>query len=364
MSSALWVTRPGGVSVATDEILELIDQLTPITRATDTIADDLAGLSTRWDGALLSPSRTEAEDLSKWTRWLVSSLDTYCQQVADNERFRRQLWSAPAERALSTLVGYGTGQPDTRGMSSAAALDDAAAALVLEGYAPEVEVTLERRSVDQTVSLTVAERIARIPDTDSPIRIERFPLDDGSHHVEVFIAGTSEWGLQPGTSPFDMPSNFALVAGLPAASLMATESAIRKAGVTSRDRVVFVGHSQGGAVAATLAESGRYSTAGLITVGAPTGSIPVTGQYPALVIEHSDDVVPSLGGYALETQAYRVTTESGALPGDLIGAHEKDGYVDTAQRIDQSPDRRLRDLFSGLPRGVRGVASEYQAVQT
>ena len=102
----------------------------------------------------------------------------------------------------------------------------------------------------------------------------------------MFIAGTNDWSLHSTDSAFDMSSNLALVAGVQAASLIATERAMADAGVTRNDRVVFVGHSQGGAVAATLAESGRYDTAGLFTVGAPTGTLPVTGSYPSLTVEH------------------------------------------------------------------------------
>ena len=286
MSGELWVTTPGGLSVATDQILELMDQLAPIVTASSHVVTDLRGLRHRFSHATMWRAYADAEDFYDWCRWLSTSLDTYCHQVAQMERVRVDLWERPSNQALTSFVRYLSGRPGVQGTSDGAALDDAVASVIGSAEPPNVAVEEVSRQERHAISLTLAERIARIPDTSTPIRIERYELDDGSHHAEVFIAGTNDWSLHSTDSAFDMSSNLALVAGVSAASLIATERAMADAGVTRNDRVVFVGHSQGGAVAATLAESGRYDTAGLFTVGAPTGTLPVTGSYPSLTVEH------------------------------------------------------------------------------
>ncbi len=133
-----------------------------------------------------------------------------------------------------------------------------------------------------------------------------------------------------------MESNIALIAGATAASLVAVEAALKASGVRPGDKVTFVGHSQGGLIAARLAESGRYQTTGLLTVGAPLGGAPIRGDYPAVAITHRDDVVPELGGHAELSRAVGVSTRSGAVPGDVGRAHSLDAYIATAKALDNS----------------------------
>ena len=143
---------------------------------------------------------------------------------------------------------------------------------------------------------SLADRVERIPDAATPIVVERYPLHDGAWHFEVYIAGTDSHAELGGDRPWDMASNVALVAEQPSSSLQAVESALRSAGATNSSTVVFTGYSQGGAIATALAESGQWKTSGLVTVGAPTGGMPVQGDYPAVVIEHREDLVPVLSG--------------------------------------------------------------------
>jgi len=92
----------------------------------------------------------------------------------------------------------------------------------------------------------------------------------------------------------------------------------------------------------------------------PTGAIPATGNYPALVIELRDDVVPELGGSRETTNAVVVTAESGSLPGDIIGAHSREGYRATAQRIDESPAQQLQRLRHSLPHNAEGESAVFR----
>jgi len=349
MSEALWVHTPGGYRVATDEVLALMEWLDCFHRRAANLRGELERHHVYAWAPALAQAHTTAGEMEDWSRWMSSSLDTYTREVAAHERTRTALFDRPRDTALSAMSAYLTGGgPLTKGgiaPGAAAALGD---------YVPRAHIEEVSLQHDTTIARGVAERIARIPDTDTPIRVDTYRHPDGSAHVEVFIAGTAEFNRHSGGSAFDMSSNLALVAGLSSASMMATQKAMAAAGVRRTDSVVFVGHSQGGAIAARLAESGRYTTAGLITIGAPTGSLPITGNYPALLIEHRDDAVPLLGGAREGTNAYVVTARSDALTGDVVGAHAREGYVTTAQRIDDSPAHQLQRLTQSLPEVLSG----------
>jgi alpha-beta hydrolase superfamily lysophospholipase len=184
---------------------------------------------------------------------------------------------------------------------------------------------------------SVGDRVARIPATDNPIRIERYVDDAGRAHSEVYIAGTHDWGTGTTREPFDLNSNIALVAGIPAASLVGVQSAMTRAGIKHGERVTFTGHSQGGMIAARLAESGTYRTTGLVVVGSPTGTLSATGGYPALALRHTDDVVPLLGGSDQGSGFTTIERASTSPIGDVVGAHKKSGYVQMARDLDSSP---------------------------
>ncbi|MEX2441494.1 MAG: hypothetical protein WD400_02480 [Pontimonas sp.] len=363
--TTLVVTSPGGHSVATEEILVVSEGL-------DSIGAVLAqawrgvnqpGSSYRPEGYAAAAERLAGvvDDVS----WLRRSLVAYTQQVAEQERWRSRLWDSSRDHWTRALVWSVFGQQGVRGGSADAALDDAAEALrqVDQPYHPTVSTWEVDRREGVGISQGVAERIARIPEGSNPVRVERYATPEGGFHTEVFVSGTRTWSLGETTDPFDVRSNLALVAGAPAAATMVTERAMRSAGVRPGDGVTFVGHSQGGAVAATLAESGRYHTRGLITIGAPVGSQPVTGDYPALRIQHRDDVVADLAGRALVGQQTVVLADSGAAVGDVSGAHSRDRYFQTATRIDLSWGEALSWWGVGLAGPLRGVARWFDASQ-
>lgn len=214
---------------------------------------------------------------------------------------------------------------------------------------------------------SLADRVDRIPDAEAPIRIEHYALPDGSGHVEVYIAGTDAHASPGGDQPWDMASNIALVAELDASSLQAVRAALAAEGVTAQTSIVFTGYSQGGAIAAQLAESGDYATAGLVTIGAPSGGMPITGSYPAVVIEHRDDLVPVLSGLRRDTTAVVVRADAlggGAEPGEVLAAHDRDRYAATAAAVDQHGSAVLQAAVAALPAPAgAGVAVAYTAVR-
>ncbi|WAB82294.1 hypothetical protein OVN18_04610 [Microcella daejeonensis] len=215
-----------------------------------------------------------------------------------------------------------------------------------------------------TPPVGLAGRVARIPDPAQPVRVEVYRGAGGAARYEVYIAGTAHDAPVGGEHPWDNASNISLVAEHDASSLRAVRAALADAGAGPGSSVVFTGYSQGGAVATLLAESGEFRTAGLVTVGAPTGGMPVAGDYPAVAIGHRDDIITALGGAPGATEAVLVTADSGGREeGDgLLAAHDLDGYRATAARADASEAPLLRDAVSGLPRGGLGQeAIDYTA---
>lgn len=209
----------------------------------------------------------------------------------------------------------------------------------------------------------VADRVARIPDSSGPqVRVERYP-QEGGDRFEVYLGGTDPTAAPGGSNPWDMASNIALIAEQDASSHQAVVQALAEAGAGPDSAVVFTGYSQGAAIAVRLAESGMVDTAGLVTIGGPTGSLPVTGEYPAVVIEHRDDAVTGLAGLRRETAATVVTAT--ALPegsDDPLAAHAHERYAATAALVDESEVGSLVDLIGRLPGGgAPGSATVYRA---
>jgi hypothetical protein len=341
-----------------------LDALGHLLQAVHRAASAVAVAESRCDGLVLALIRL-AENAAVQEQWrqnrVLRGADWFLHTLVAGLSWSRsglgEAWSqsmkgTPPTPPRSTLSGREPG----------ALRDDTAAILLGEGAAvtpPSVQAVKRVASVTPAVSM--ADRIARIPPSDTPIRVETYRLEDGSTHAEVFIAGTAQWGVGAGGSPFDAGSNLALVAGVSAASVLAVTQAMRHQGVKPGDSVSFVGHSQGGAVALTLAESGVYSTRSVVTVGSPTGTLPVRGNYPAVVIEHSNDVVPGLGGARLTTQATVVQRDSGHGLGDIHGAHSLQSYRATAKLIDRSRVPELDTLSGGRVTGVVGRATVFSA---
>ena len=220
---------------------------------------------------------------------------------------------------------------------------------------------------------TIAALAQRIPESvaQTPqVRIERYGPADAPSWV-VYIGGTVDWNLSGSTDPWDMASNVAAVARQDGASLRAVLDAMRQAGIGPQDPVVEVGHSQGGAIATQVAESGLFRSVLVATFGAPSaGGRPVST--PTVAVEHLDDIVPATGGTSRPSPA-RVTVRREAfqgrsLPHDVtLPAHAMTEYQRTAALIDASADPQLRALaatLSGTVGAETGTATRWIARRT
>jgi hypothetical protein len=351
----LWIVGPESVWVAEDHVLALQDYLVRVSAQCSQIADSLWRLQApeadAWaamDWGAVQHLSADVEGCANRARGIARALGDYAAECARQERARVVYFDVPRDSLIATVVVSIAG-PEHPGSPPDWGVPRAAAALLGAEYSAQSAVVekFQREGEPVSQASSLAERIRRIPGPEHPIRIEQYEAASGSVETEVFIAGTSEWSVGTTDNPFDLEGNLALVAGIPATSYMAVDMALRRSGVRPGDRVRFIGHSQGGLIATRMAESGRYTTTGLLTVGAPLGGASVRGDYPAVHFAHTDDVVPELGGASAPTKSVGIHRHSGAGAGDLVGAHSLEAYESTAMAADASPARDYFGAWSG-----------------
>jgi hypothetical protein len=257
-----------------------------------------------------------------------------------------------------------------------------AAGVIVAGAAPFGALRETPVRVDSLPGSTTATRspatygdlAARIPaggSNGAQVRVERYTGSGGRPVFVAYVGGTVTMSPVARGEPFDLTSNLAGVARHDPAALRVTEDALRRAGARPGDTVIPVGYSQGGIVATELVASGDYHTPAIVTFGSPTGGIDLPPQVVDVAVEHTDDLVPALGGEPREFDdggadriLVRRQTFSGELPADSspVDAHLLSEYADTARRMDASTDRRLSSALSALPAGD-GEGTLYRGVR-
>ena len=215
----------------------------------------------------------------------------------------------------------------------------------------------------------VQDRVERIPKAPEQVRIDRYWSQGAPDRFEVYIAGTAEPALSGDNEAWDMTSNLAALSGDSAASYRAVEEAMRQAGISASTPVTLTGYSQGGLVAAQLAASGDYAVEGLVTLGAPAGQVAVPHDIPYLAIEHTNDLVPALGGTFASSEPVTVRRQlfDGPPPPSefALPAHRLSNYLDTAGLIDASDNAQLREVLDRLSHRTAHTVSltVFQAVR-
>ena len=207
------------------------------------------------------------------------------------------------------------------------------------GAGSTVPTSVERlSSVPVGAPRDVADALSRIPsdaDGGAQVRIEEF----GGTHV-VYIGGTVDGSLGASTQPWDMSSNLAALGGDAGASENAVRRAMTDSGIRQGDPVILVGHSQGGLVAMRVAQSPDVTARAVITAGSPIHAMSVPDGIPVIAVEHTDDLVPALGGPVTHAQpglTYVRSSGSDTVPSSeptLLPAHRLESYVETARRLD------------------------------
>ena len=237
-------------------------------------------------------------------------------------------------------------------------------------YLNETPVRVERVSAYTAGAppAGAADRLARVPDREQ-VRIERYEAPGEPPRYVVYVAPTQTFSPLADEQPWDLTSNVAGVAGLPAGSIRATELAMADAGITASDEVVLVGFSQGGLVADALAASGEWNAVGLETYGDPGGGIELPAGIRGLAVRHSDDFVVSTGGPQLATDRTiverRAFAEGASLPTDEPApAHQRRAYAQTAAMLDEARSPELRRELDALDAFTRDYAEREGAVIT
>ncbi|GAB2827627.1 hypothetical protein GCM10027022_18350 [Alpinimonas psychrophila] len=226
-------------------------------------------------------------------------------------------------------------------------------------------------------------RIPRASPEMAQVRIERYDGAPGENATFiVYVGGTIDTALRATDEPWDMTSNLAALAALDAGSYRAAVLAMREAGIASDDLVTLVGHSQGGLLAARIAQSEEFRVGDVVTVGAPIHQIEIPAGVTVTAIEHNEDLVPTLGGLPLAggllggaarlgkgsaisgatASGTTITVRRSALTGmtpsasDALPGHNLSRYVETGRVMDDSPDPQLISLRARLAAHAQGAA--------
>jgi len=251
---------------------------------------------------------------------------------------------APSPLTVSALRHSITGFSGT--VASVAAI--AGTAFRTSGAAP---ASLSVRSVSRTDCVlpgSFAAAVARIPAATphgAQVRIEKTPSA-----AFVYIGGTVSSSLSAGPEPWDMTSNIAAMVGQASDSERGARAALSAAGVTNADRIVVVGHSQGGLVAQRLASDPQLRISDVVLVGSPQTPGTVAPGVHVVAFEHRNDPIPALGGMAPDGRAdVTVATTPPITPGDPLAAHHASMYGDLATEADASRHPALinvrREIF-------------------
>ena len=218
-------------------------------------------------------------------------------------------------------------------------------------------VTMTRRIDNANAPQDFSERFARIPTGSERVRIDRFETATGPR-FEVYLAGT-DFAAGP-DNPWWVGANTEMLASGASRSMSAAESALDYAGVTGTTPIVLTGHSQGGAIALALANSGRYAVDAVFTAGTPAGLVESSANVPIVHVVHPEDPVPALGGLIRGTvgTTWIIHTEPRTTGTD---AHLVANYQESLRRLDSMRDPGLMTLENHLRTDGQGTAMWFRA---
>lgn len=193
---------------------------------------------------------------------------------------------------------------------------------------------------------SIAERMRMLDNRGSPtIRIEKY-----ANAAIVYLPGTRTASLGWTTNPMDMKTNLQAMSGRVSNVEIGLEKALAAAGVRPKDRVMLVGHSQGGLVAISAAERSKagkfpYFIEKVVTFGSPVGAMSAENLPKVISVENKFDLVPKLDGKS-NPAAPNWHTLEGEIEGDPISAHLMESYVQIASEIDSSGKQTDFDNFA------------------
>ena len=127
------------------------------------------------------------------------------------------------------------------------------------------------------------------------------------------------------------------------------------AGIKADEPVEFVGHSQGGIIAAQLAADpqvrSRYCVASVLTAGSPVAGFDPDSSVPMLNMENTRDIVPALDGGANANRGHALTLhfdsehlERKQGQDNPIAAHDIATYTEAIRECESADAGRYRNI--------------------
>lgn len=197
---------------------------------------------------------------------------------------------------------------------------------------------------------SIAGLASRLNNKSGNIRLERYQTPKG-RIVVMYLPGTSEWNPLNSNKAFDSRSDAELLGnGEKSSAYRAANAAMNAFGVNQQDRLVLVGYSQGGMVAAELAAQHANVTS-VVTMGSPIANEQIPAGVKVISLEHSNDIVPAISGTTnpmtenWATASRHVEVNQGE---NVLKAHEMREYVSTSALADASTDSGLNRLRNSV----------------
>ena len=202
-------------------------------------------------------------------------------------------------------------------------------------------------------------RIEKFREPASPVKTASGQIGVPEARYVVYIPGTQSWAPRAGTNPFDLTSNLSAISKTGfAGSERAVALAMTQAGISPDSKVLLVGHSQGGMVAANI--STRFAGSSVLTFGSPLGQLTGKLLAPTMSVEHERDPVPKLDSRPNPLATNWVTVRHALAGADPIAQHEMAGYLGTALSIDDQPAdeglAKIRKQIAGFAGETAGQA--------
>lgn len=170
--------------------------------------------------------------------------------------------------------------------------------------------------------------------------IHRLVGKNGEVSWVVEVTGTKEWNPLPSSDVTSPATNVLAIQGRTTSYEQGVLQAMHDAGIKASDKVMMVGHSQGGMVAMnaaiTAAATGTFTITHVVTAGSPIAhsSAKVPDRVQVLALENEGDYVPEFDG---DENAPRPNVTTVDVHHDNHHNHDiEKSYVPGARDVDQS----------------------------
>ncbi len=179
------------------------------------------------------------------------------------------------------------------------------------------------------------------------LRIESW-FEGGKRHFIIYLPGTQDWAPVAGENPLNLSSDLQAFAHSKSDTQSALLLALKKAGATPGDEVIFVAHSQGGLVAANFAQHpSGFNVSTILSFAGPMVAVGALSKTKVLAFEHTNDPMPYLAGKANPLAANWVTVQATAAASGMA-AHELSSYGPMTSLADKSNNAAIAGARTNL----------------